>query len=87
MSEHYKFFQHRECEYFPCHEGADPETFNCLFCCCPLYPLKEGCGGRFAYTETGVKDCTHCLYPHVPENYDNICRRLSEVIELCRREK
>ena len=34
---HYDFFQNRECEYFPCHPGADPETFSCLFCYCPLY--------------------------------------------------
>ena len=27
---HYDFFQNRECEYFPCHKGADPETFSCL---------------------------------------------------------
>ena len=25
MSEHYKFFQNRECEYFPCHKTNDPE--------------------------------------------------------------
>ena len=37
----YKFFSHRECEYFPCHKGADPERFNCLFCYCPLYLLGE----------------------------------------------
>ena len=37
--EHYKFFQNRDCEYFPCHAGADPETFSCLFCYCPLYAL------------------------------------------------
>ena len=22
----YAYFSHRECEYFPCHPGADPET-------------------------------------------------------------
>ena len=32
----YDFFQHKACEYFPCHQGADPETFSCLFCYCPL---------------------------------------------------
>ena len=26
----YDFFQNKECEYFPCHAGADPENFNCL---------------------------------------------------------
>ena len=27
---HYAFFQNRECEFFPCHKGADAENFNCL---------------------------------------------------------
>ena len=48
---HYSFFQNRDCEYFPCHQGADPENFNCLFCYCPLYALGEKCGGNFRYTE------------------------------------
>ena len=34
-----RFFQNTGCEYFPCHQGADPATFNCLFCYCPpLFP-------------------------------------------------
>ena len=33
----YSFFQHTACEFFPCHETAHPEDFNCLFCYCPLY--------------------------------------------------
>ena len=28
----YAYFSHKKCEYFPCHKGADPEDFNCLFC-------------------------------------------------------
>ena len=58
MSEHYKFFQNRECEYFPCHKTNDPEHFNCLFCFCPLYALGERCGGGLQYTESGIKDCS-----------------------------
>ncbi|WP_337936887.1 cysteine-rich small domain-containing protein, partial [Acidaminococcus fermentans] len=46
MSSRYKFFAHRQCEFFPCHQGADPERFNCLFCFCPLY-LVPDCGGEF----------------------------------------
>ena len=34
---HYDFFQNKLCEFYPCHPGADPETFSCLFCYCPLY--------------------------------------------------
>ena len=37
---HYKFFCHRECEYFPCHSTQHPEDFNCLFCYCPLLFLS-----------------------------------------------
>ena len=25
--EHFKFFSHKECEYFPCHKTDSPETF------------------------------------------------------------
>lgn len=81
----YRFFQNTSCEYFPCHEGADREKFNCLFCFCPLYALGENCGGNFRYTDTGLKDCSHCRFPHIPENYDHICQRFSEIAELCRR--
>ena len=44
---HYSYFSNKECEYFPCHKGADPENFNCLFCYCPLYALGDKCGGNF----------------------------------------
>ena len=42
----YSFVQHKECEFFPCHETAHPEDFNCLFCYCPLYTLGSKCGGN-----------------------------------------
>lgn len=60
----YPFFTHRACAYFPCHEGIDPDAFNCLFCHCPLYALGSRCGGDFAYTPDGVKDCSACTLPH-----------------------
>ncbi len=60
----YPYFANTACAYFPCHEGADPDNFNCLFCFCPLYTLGEACGGDFSYTAKGVKDCTKCLVPH-----------------------
>ena len=59
----YAYFAHRECEYFPCHPGADPENFNCLFCFCPLYLLGPRCGGSFAAGPDGRKDCSGCLFP------------------------
>ena len=70
------FFQNTECEYFPCHAGSDPETFNCLFCYCPLYLLGKDCGGNFTYTSTGLKDCSGCLVPHGPESAAHIARKL-----------
>ena len=80
----YKFFQNRECEYFPCHKCADSERFNCLFCYCPLYVLGKKCGGNFRYTESGIKDCTNCMIPHEKENYGRITARFSELCEKLR---
>lgn len=75
----YQYFSHRSCEYFPCHEGADPEDFNCLFCYCPLYVLGTECGGAFTILPDGTKDCSGCLYPHRRENYGAICARFGEI--------
>lgn len=82
---HYDFFQNIECEYFPCHAGADPETFSCLFCYCPLYCLGENCGGSFTYTEEGFKDCSKCLRPHRRENYSSICEKMGDVLNLVKK--
>ena len=62
---HYSFFQNTECEYFPCHRIADPARFSC--------------GGNFRYTEKGIKDCTGCLIPHLPENYGRITGKYQEI--------
>ena len=43
MSDHYKFFSHKQCEYYPCHPL---DEINCLFCYCPLYILKD-CKGNY----------------------------------------
>ena len=81
---HFDFFQNRECEYFPCHEGADPDNFNCLICFCPLYALGDRCGGGFSYTENGIKDCSGCLKPHRRESYDRIMEKMPQVLELAK---
>lgn len=69
-----RFFCNKECEYFPCHDTADRENFNCLFCYCPLYNLY--CGGNYTYTANGIKDCSFCLIPHY--DYDYIVKKLIE---------
>ena len=79
------FFSNRECAYFPCHPNADPETFNCLFCYCPLYARGEKCGGNFRRTETGIKDCSACLLPHSAGGYDYINRKFPELAELAKK--
>ena len=83
--EHYKFFQNRECEFYPCHKGVNEGDFNCLFCYCPLYALGDRCGGSFTYTEGGIKDCTNCTKPHRRENHDKIMEKMSDVIELAKK--
>ena len=84
----YDFFQHRQCEYFPCHAGADPDTFSCLFCYCPLYALGDDCGGNYTYAnKKGVKDCSSCLRPHRRENYEAISARMKDVLELVKKNR
>ena len=69
----YKFFQHKECEYFPCHDLKD---INCLFCFCPLYFLE--CNGHFSFTKDKIKDCSNCNIPHSIEGYDFIIKKLKD---------
>lgn len=78
----YSFFQNRGCCYFPCHEGADPETFNCLFCYCPLYALGDKCGGNCTFTVTDIKDCSNCLIPHSENGYAHIIENFPRISEL-----
>ena len=80
-----RFFQNRTCPCFPCHKGVAPEDFNCLFCYCPLYALGEKCGGAFRYTESGVKSCEGCAFPHRRENYGKVLARWPEIAALTRR--
>jgi len=77
--EHYKFFQNRECEYFPCHVVKNEDEFNCLFCYCPLY-LQEDCMGRPDYILNAlgqrIKDCSGCTIVHRPEMYEKVLAHL-----------
>ncbi|MFQ9309871.1 MAG: cysteine-rich small domain-containing protein [Paraclostridium sordellii] len=82
MSENYKFFSNDKCEYFPCHKVNNPENFNCLFCYCPLYTLKENCGGNFKYTSNGIKDCSSCLIPHNKNSHDYIMSKINDILNL-----
>ena len=80
----FDYFANRECPYYPCHEKASPDQFNCLFCYCPLYALGDQCGGNFKFTEKGIKDCSACLIPHGKGGYDYILRKFSKIAELAK---
>lgn len=86
-SNSYRFFQNRECEFFPCHEVQDEDDFNCLFCYCPLY-LDDNCIGSPEYIITGrgqrIKDCSSCLVVHRPEMYDKVIAHLRRQDEILR---
>lgn len=82
MKNSYKFFQNRECEYFPCHDCDDVDDFNCLFCYCPLYALGKNCPGKFTYLENGIKDCSGCLLPHCSQEYYAILSRFGDIKSL-----
>lgn len=84
---HYDFFQNKACEYFPCHSNADAETFSCLFCYCPLYALGDQCGGNYAYTDSGIKDCSNCLIPHSKGGYDYVLSKFSQIAELAKKKE
>lgn len=81
----YDFNQNKSCEYFPCHKGADPETFSCLFCYCPLYALGDRCGGNFTYTQKGIKDCSKCLIPHRRENFSYMMDKMKLILEMAKK--
>ncbi|AWZ47456.1 cysteine-rich small domain-containing protein [Hathewaya limosa] len=87
MSENYKFFQHKTCEYFPCHKTKDKDSFNCLFCYCPLYTLGSKCGGNFTYTESGIKNCTNCMIPHSKNGYEYIMSKWADISKLASQNK
>ena len=72
MKNSYRYFENRDCKYYPCHEGT--EELNCLFCYCPLYHM-DNCPGNPTYNvrnERTVKICSACTFPHRAENYERI---------------
>lgn len=73
----YAFTQNRGCEYFPCHKVNDENSFNCLFCYCPLYLIQD-CGGNYTLLKNDMKDCSNCLLPHKKEGYKYIVSKLRE---------
>ena len=76
MKNSYRFFENKECEYYPCHTGL--EEMNCLFCYCPMYGMED-CPGNPEYIQKNgrtIKVCTNCSFPHRPENYEVVIEKL-----------
>ncbi|MCQ2524228.1 MAG: cysteine-rich small domain-containing protein [Lachnospiraceae bacterium] len=72
MENSYRFFENKECKYYPCHKGL--EELNCLFCYCPLYHMQN-CPGTYRMIEKEgkmIKTCIDCTFVHKPENYDKV---------------
>lgn len=77
--DNYKCFTNKKCEYFPCHKGICEESFNCMFCYCPL--VSADCSGVgtpvFIKTDKGIiKDCSSCIFPHRAENYNVLIKEI-----------
>lgn len=81
----YAFFCNKDCKYFPCHKNANEESFNCLFCYCPLYALGKNCGGNFKYGLGGLKDCSDCLLPHSPGGYEYVLGKYMDIVDQLQR--
>ena len=80
MENSYKFFENKDCEYYPCHKGLD--HINCLFCYCPLYSLED-CPGTPQYSEKNgkkIKVCTNCTFSHNPDNYERVMEEIKKKI-------
>lgn len=62
----YKFFENRQCEYYPCHPNM--KEINCLFCYCPLYGRKLCIHKKYK----DYQNCKNCTFPHERSNYYQI---------------
>ena len=82
MNNSSRFFANTECEYYPCHRGL--KQMNCLFCYCPFF-LSEKCPGGPIYWEADggkiIKDCSECVFPHIPGNYDRVIAHICRQVE------
>ena len=76
----YRHFTNIDCEYFPCHniDQQSNNSFNCLFCYCPLYKNMD-CGGKYNIFSNGIKDCSNCTIPHF--NYDYIIEKIIQEVQ------
>lgn len=86
MKNSFNFFQNKDCEFFPCHRVEDEDSFNCLFCYCPLY-FDEHCIGDPKYVVNGngqrIRDCSDCEKVHDPAFYQCMMDSLRDRMKWC----
>ena len=83
MGANFKFVQNTACEFFPCHENIEEDKFNCLFCYCPLYTLKDECGGNPEFLADGTKDCMNCTVTHLKDSgFAHVMSKIEGILEL-----
>lgn len=72
----HRYFENRDCKFYPCHKGT--EHINCLFCYCPLY-LAADCPGDYEMTKKDgrmIKSCLNCTFPHEYDNYGKVIKAI-----------
>ncbi len=76
MANNYRFFENKDCKYYPCHKGL--KEINCLFCYCPVF------------YHCALKDkipCEICIIPHRRNNYDRMILEISIIHEASAAQK
>jgi Zn-finger protein len=63
-----RFFENKDCKYYPCHKGM--KEINCLFCFCPWF---YHCGSK------KVEPCENCTVPHHRDSYDMLMQGIREI--------
>ena len=83
-TENYKFFQHKDCEFFPCTRLINRRISTA--CSAIVLCMRSATNAwNFQYTDTGFKDCTNCMFPHVRSNYEKILERYQDIIAVAAR--
>lgn len=65
---HFKGFQNKSCEFWPCHSEAEMDGMGCMSCYCPLYFIA--CPGNYTRLPDGRKDCSQCTIIHRKGGWD-----------------
>ena len=62
-NKHYAYFCNRECEYFPCHKGADRKILIAYSAIALCMYWEIAAAESLPYLPNGYKDCTAVCFP------------------------